>query len=165
MGLGADPSNAERLAKLEQQIKFAKADQRRGTDKRKGPSYVDDEKLSLWEKERDELLKSIEADKKAAELQERSINNQIYFNQLVDKGTDNAEKRRREHEKLNKAIQDNIELAKKGEVKLWTDEQIKMAREELIKLLRIRLNVNRLFIKLLLQECAVMKALKVMSLR
>ncbi|EMB2320790.1 phage tail tape measure protein [Proteus mirabilis] len=133
MGLGADPSNAERLAKLEQQIKFAKADQRRGTDKRKGPSYVDDEKLSLWEKERDELRKSIEADKKAVELQERSINNQVYFNQLVDKGTDNAEKRRREHEKLNKAIQDNIELAKKGEVKLWTDEQIKMAREGIDK--------------------------------
>ncbi len=133
MGLGADPSKAEQLAKLEQQIKFAKSDPRRGTDKRKGLSYKDDKELELLEKERDELLKSIEADKKAAELQERSINNQVYFNQLVDKGTDNAEKRRREHEKLNKAIQDNIELAKKGEVKLWTDEQIKMAREGINK--------------------------------
>ncbi|MEX6313328.1 phage tail tape measure protein [Providencia manganoxydans] len=70
----------------------------------------------------------LEVDKKSAEIQERSIDNQIFFNQLVDKGTENATKRTREHEKLNKAIRDNIELAKNGKVKLWTAEQIKTAR-------------------------------------
>ncbi|HHR5899974.1 TPA: phage tail tape measure protein [Providencia alcalifaciens] len=128
MGIGAEPSKAEKLAKLEKQIQFAKNDPRRGTNKRKGLSYVEDNEITALEKERNELLKTIELDKKSAEIQERSIDNQIFFNQLVDKGTENVTKRTREHEKLNKAIRDNIELAKNGKVKLWTDEQIKMAR-------------------------------------
>lgn len=130
MGIGADPSKAEEIAKLQLRIRSAENDQRRydgRTPSRSNEDLAADKTLLA------NLLAKNEADKKSAELQERSINNQVFFNQLVDKGTDNTEKRRREHEKLNKAIQDNIELAQKGEVKLWTDEQIKMAREGINK--------------------------------
>ncbi|MBU3053307.1 phage tail tape measure protein [Proteus mirabilis] len=134
MGLGADLSIAEEIAKLKLKIKSAESDPRRAKPKiGPRPSFIEDEELIADKKRLAMLEAQAEEKKKSAELQERSINNQVFFNQLVDKGTDNAEKRRREHEKLNKAIQDNIELAKKGEVKLWTDEQIKMAREGIDK--------------------------------
>lgn len=125
MGIGADPSKAEEIAKLQLRIRSAENDKRRyngGAPSRSNEDLAADKTLLA------NLLAKNEADKKSAEIQERSIDNQIFFNQLVDKGTENSSKRVREHEKLNKAIQDNIELAKKGKIKLWTDEQIKTAR-------------------------------------
>ncbi len=134
MGIGAKPSDVEEITRLKLKIQTAKNDTRRGKPKTTPrPSFIEDDELEALEKLLAEKEKKYESDKKSAELQERSINNEVFFNQLVDKGTENAAKRTREHEKLNKAIQDNIELAKKGGGKLWSAEQIKAARDGINK--------------------------------
>ncbi|PHM22238.1 phage tail tape measure protein [Xenorhabdus ehlersii] len=124
-GLGAKPSDIEHRARLVLKIGSAENDPRRHNGKT--PS-VSNEILNQWKKELRELDTKVRKEKESAELQERSITSQIKFNQLVDKGTSWAEKRKHEHKMLNKLIQENIQLAKEGKIKLWTTEDIAKAR-------------------------------------
>ncbi|MEQ1976651.1 phage tail tape measure protein [Xenorhabdus sp. SGI240] len=124
-GLGAKPSDIEHRARLVLKIRSAENDHRRHNGKT--PS-VSNEILNQWKKELGELDTKVRKEKESAELQERSITSQIKFNNLVDKGTSWAEKRKHEHKMLNKLIQENIQLAKEGKIKLWTATDIAKAR-------------------------------------
>ncbi|MDE1479691.1 phage tail tape measure protein [Xenorhabdus bovienii] len=124
-GLGAKPSDIEHRARLVLKIGSAENDHRRHNGKT--PS-VSNEILNQWKKELSELDAKVRKEKESAELQERSITSQIKFNHLVDKGTSWAEKRKHEHKMLNKLIQENIQLAKEGKIKLWTAADIAKAR-------------------------------------
>ncbi|MDE9528070.1 phage tail tape measure protein, partial [Xenorhabdus bovienii] len=124
-GLGAKPSDIEHRARLVLKIGSAENDHRRHNGKT--PS-VSNEILNQWKKELSELDAKVRKEKESAELQERSITSQIKFNHLVDKGTSWAEKRKHEHKMLNKLIQENIQLAKEGKIKLWTTADIAKAR-------------------------------------
>lgn len=126
MGLGRDPSDAEKRAKLVLKINSADEYQRRSALVGKTASMPAD--YDEWKRE----LAAIDAVgvKKTnnAKLDQGAIDAQLGLNKLMQDGLTPAEKRTKAEKELNRWIQENKKAAAEGRATLFTSQDIDKAR-------------------------------------
>ncbi|HGE9142276.1 TPA: phage tail length tape measure family protein, partial [Yersinia enterocolitica] len=126
MGLGRDPSDAEKRAKLVLKINSADEYQRRSALVGKTASMPAD--YDEWKRE----LAAIDAVgvKKTnnAKLDQGAIDAQLGLNKLMQDGLTPAEKRTKAEKELNRWIQENKKAAAEGRATLFTSQDIEKAR-------------------------------------
>ncbi|KER01511.1 phage tail tape measure protein [Photorhabdus temperata] len=128
MGLGRDPSDAEKRAELVLKIRSAENDPRRYNGKGKGLSYISNDTLAQWKKELASIDEQAKKKQNIAKLDQDAIDAQLTLTKLTEAGVTAAEKRVKATKDLNEAIKDNAKAAAEGRAKLWSKEEIDKAR-------------------------------------
>lgn len=126
MGLGRDPSDAERRAKLTLKIKSAENDPRRYNG---GTPSLSDADLDAAKKELAALDAVQQKKTNTAKVDQDAIDAQQGLNKLIKEGLTPAEKRLAVEKDLSKWIESNKKAhAEDAKVQLFTDAQIAKAR-------------------------------------